>query len=65
MVRSRFRGLIALSLSVALAACGTRDNGDRNLDTLDNELVDAGNGAGARDPAMMSALHDRSWSTRR
>ena len=43
MVRSRFRGVIALALFAALAACGTRDSGEPNLDSLDNELVDAGN----------------------
>jgi hypothetical protein len=61
MVRRRFRhkfqGLILLVLPVTLAACGKRSDADRNLDTLDNELVES-NGA-ARDPALMSALHDQ------
>ncbi|GAA0323612.1 hypothetical protein GCM10009087_37390 [Sphingomonas oligophenolica] len=58
MVRKRFRCLMALALPVALAACGQRSDGDRNLDTLDNELVDS-NSATSRDPALMSALHDQ------
>jgi hypothetical protein len=59
MVRSRFRpGLMMLVLPAALAACGQRSDGDRNLDTLDNELVES-NSAASRDPALMSALHDQ------
>lgn len=58
MTRARFRRLVALLLPVALAACGAREQGDRNLDSLDNELVD-GNGSAAHDPALMSALHDQ------
>lgn len=58
MVGSRFRCLMVLVLPVALAACGSRNDGDRNLDTLDNELVDS-NSASSRDPALMSALHDQ------
>jgi hypothetical protein len=58
MVRNRFRCLMALALPVALAACGSHADGDRNLDTLDNELVDS-NSASSRDPALMSALHDQ------
>jgi hypothetical protein len=46
-------------LSAALAACGTRDSGQPNLDSLDNELVDAGNTSNTRDPALMSALQDQ------
>ena len=57
MVRSRFRGLTLLVLPVALAACGSRGDGDRNLDSLDNELVDAN--STARDPALTSALQDQ------
>lgn len=56
MMRSRFRGLALVVLPVALSACGPRD-GDRNLDSLDNELVDAGNAS--RDPALTSALQDQ------
>ncbi len=59
MGRSRVRILTMLVLPLALVACGKRDN-DRNLDTLDNELVDAGAGsANGSDPAMTSALHDQ------
>ena len=62
MLRSGFRrqsrGLILLVLPLALAACGKRSEADRNLDTLDNELVES-NSAAARDPALMSALHDQ------
>ena len=56
--RHKFRGLILLVLPVALAACGKRSDAERNLDTLDNELVES-NSAAARDPALMSALHDQ------
>ncbi|MDB5703776.1 MAG: hypothetical protein JWN66_892 [Sphingomonas bacterium] len=59
MVRSRFRGLVVLALPVALAACGSRSDGDRNLDTLDNELVDGNSANASRDPALMSALQDQ------
>ncbi|MES2055893.1 MAG: hypothetical protein V4564_08150 [Pseudomonadota bacterium] len=49
---------MALVLPVALAACGPRE-GDRNLDSLDQELID-GNAAGnTRDPALTSALQDQ------
>ena len=58
MVRNRVRCLVALVLPVALAACGSRSDGDRNLDSLDNELVDS-NSAASRDPSLMSALHDQ------
>src|SRR3569623_3038103 len=58
MVRTRFPGLIALALPLALVACGQRDKDDRNLDSLDNELIEAGN-ANTHDPAMMSALQDQ------
>jgi hypothetical protein len=48
-----------LVLPLALAACGKPDT-DRNLDSLDNELVDAGAGAAnTSDPAMTAALHDQ------
>ncbi len=59
MVRMRVRLLAVLVLPLALLACGKRD-ADRNLDTLDNELVDAGAGAAnTSDPALTSALHDQ------
>jgi len=48
-----------LLLPLALLACGKRAD-DRNLDSLDNELVEAGSGnANSSDPAMTSALHDQ------
>ncbi|MGY2734993.1 hypothetical protein ACVWYO_002667 [Sphingomonas sp. UYP23] len=58
MGRSRvFLSVVILPL--ALLACGKRD-GERDLDTLDNELVDAGTAApNSSDPAMTSALHDQ------
>jgi hypothetical protein len=59
MVRSRFRGVIALTLSAALAACGKPNSGEPNLDSLDNELVDAGNTSNSHDPALMTALQDQ------
>lgn len=58
MVRSRYFGAMVLVLPVALAACGPRE-GERNLDSLDQELID-GNAAGnSRDPALTSALQDQ------
>lgn len=64
MVRTSIRGAIlgsaALALALSVAACGQRDDADRNLDNLDNELVEAGSAAGnTRDPAMMAALQDQ------
>ena len=53
--RRRFRGLILLALPLALVACGKRSDGERNLDTLDNELVES-NSAAARDPAQFDAI---------
>ncbi|MEG3176256.1 hypothetical protein U1872_08455 [Sphingomonas sp. RB3P16] len=59
MDRTRLRLMTALILPLALVACGKRAD-DRNLDTLDNELVDAGAGSSnASDPAMTAALHDQ------
>lgn len=59
MGRTHLRILAVLVLPLALLACGKRDD-DRNLDTLDNELVDAGAGSpNTSDPAMTSALHDQ------
>jgi hypothetical protein len=59
MVRTRLRILSAVALPLALLACGKRDD-DRNLDSLDNELVEAGSGnANVSDPAMTAALHDQ------
>ena len=51
--------LSVVMLPLALMACGKHD-GERDLDTLDNELVDAGAGApNSSDPAMTAALHDQ------
>ncbi|MFA5964044.1 MAG: hypothetical protein WC804_08515 [Sphingomonas sp.] len=58
MVRTRFLGFIALAMPLALLGCGPRDKDGRNLDSLDNELIEAGN-ANSHDPAMMSALQDQ------
>lgn len=58
MVRNRYRGIVALVLPLALVACGKREADDRNLDSLDNELIAAGN-ANSQDPAMMSALQSQ------
>ncbi|BCA60520.1 hypothetical protein [Sphingomonas sp. HMP6] len=56
---SHFRTVGMVALPLALLACGKRDD-DRNLDSLDNELVEAGSGGtNASDPAMTSALHDQ------
>lgn len=60
MVRTRLRFPAMLAIALALAGCGRHASDDRNLDALDNELVDAGAATGnARDPAMMAALHDQ------
>lgn len=48
---------LTLPIALALGGCGTRTADDRNLDELDNELVEA-NGA-AHDPALTGALHDQ------
>lgn len=63
-VGHRLRGAtlagMALAAGLALSACGQRNDGDRDLDSLDNELVEAGSSAGnARDPAMTAALQDQ------
>lgn len=59
MKLAHFRTIGVIALPLALLACGQR-NDDRNLDSLDNELVEAGSGgANASDPAMTSALHDQ------
>lgn len=59
MVRNRLRILGVVALPLALLACGKREE-DRNLDSLDNELVEAGSGGtNASDPAMTAALHDQ------
>lgn len=56
----RYRGWIALVLlPAALVACGTSDDGDRNLDSLDAELAGGNTSGTVRDPALMSALHDQ------
>ena len=59
MISSRFRGLTLVMLSAALAACGARGDGDRNLDSLDNELIDGNSAGTTSDPALMSALQDQ------
>jgi hypothetical protein len=56
MVRTAALGL-ALSV-LALAGCGKRA-AERNVDTLDNELIDGNAIGNARDPAMMGALQDQ------
>ena len=56
---TRFRTLGVLLLPLALLACAKREE-DRNLDSLDNELVEAGSGGtNVSDPAMTSALQDQ------
>jgi len=50
--------IAALALALATTGCGARKSEQANLDSLDNELADAGSG-NARDPAMMAALHDQ------
>lgn len=54
----RNRLIAALALTLATAACGARTTEQANLDSLDNQLADAGSG-NSRDPAMMAALHDQ------
>jgi len=56
MSRNRLIAIVALAL--ATAGCGARNTEQSNLDSLDNQLADAGSGNG-RDPAMMAALHDQ------
>jgi hypothetical protein len=48
---------LALLLPLAMAACGSETDGNRNLDTLDEELTEAATGNGA-DPAVKAALED-------
>ncbi|MFC3579632.1 hypothetical protein [Sphingomonas hylomeconis] len=57
MVRYAPWGL-ALILPIALTACGPQPDA-RNLDTLDNELIDGNATGNVRDPALMSALQDQ------
>ena len=60
MVRTPMRGSLLVALALGVSACGSRADDDRNLDSLDNELVEAGSSGGnARDPAMMAALQDQ------
>jgi hypothetical protein len=54
----RNRLIAALALALAATGCGARNPEQANLDSLDNQLADAGGGNG-RDPAMMAALHDQ------
>lgn len=49
---------MALILPAALVACGPAPT-ERNLDTLDAELVDGNTVGNSRDPAMMAALQDQ------
>ncbi len=53
------RAAIALLLPLALVACGSGKEEDRNLDSLDAELADGNSTGNVRDPALMSALHDQ------
>ena len=60
MYRRPLRILLALGLPALLAACGTADQSDENLDSLDAELTDANaQAAPAKDPALMSALQSQ------
>ncbi|MDO7844666.1 hypothetical protein [Sphingomonas immobilis] len=58
MGRTGLRGIVVAAIALSVAACGPRAAQDANLDSLDNELVDAGSG-NAADPAMTAALHDQ------
>jgi len=50
----------AVTLPLAIAACGPRADADKNLDSLDGQLVDENGTAGnAADPALLSALQDQ------
>ena len=55
----RARGIAILLIPLALAACGRGDPPERNLDSLDSELVDTNGSAPAKDPALMSALQQQ------
>lgn len=54
----RNRLIAVLALALATTACGPRNTEQSNLDSLDNQLADAGSG-NSRDPAMVAALHDQ------
>lgn len=58
MGRNVLQGIVIAAIALSLAGCGSRAAQDANLDSLDNELVDAGSG-NAQDPAMTAALHDQ------
>jgi hypothetical protein len=58
MRRTALRGIVIAAIALSVSACGPRKAQDANLDSLDNELVDA-SGANAQDPAMTAALHDQ------
>lgn len=49
---------LGLALSFALAGCG-QQAAQRNVDTLDNELIEGNSIGNTRDPAMMGALQDQ------
>lgn len=52
--------LLALALPFALAACGSANPSDQNLDALDAELTNSTSAdEPAKDPALMSALQDQ------
>lgn len=59
MIRRVDRALIALFLPLALVACGSGNDADRNLDSLDAELSDGNSAGNSRDPALMAALQDQ------
>ncbi|WP_267388317.1 hypothetical protein [Sphingomonas sp. GC_Shp_3] len=54
----RNRLIATLALALATAGCGARNTEQGNLDSLDNQLADAGS-SNSRDPALMAALHDQ------
>lgn len=60
MSKRLFGHLLVLAAPFALAACGTANPSDENLDSLDAELTNATAAAKpANDPALMSALEDQ------
>ncbi len=59
MIGRGIRACSMLLLPLALVACGSGKDEDRNLDSLDAELADGNSTGNMRDPALMSALHDQ------